>query len=331
MKYLVMECHEGYAVLMDEDSRFVKAANLGYEVGQTVISPVLMEEPSASGSRRIIITRFAAIAACVTLLFGTGYIYYARNYKTYSTVIISSDADIKMSLNKKGKVIHLESSDSKGEEILKEYSGKGKDKVTAANEILEIGKSKGYISDGDTVEFYVSEKDGDEYESIKSDLENEIPKLKLEVKVREMEEYATKPAGPGKEHKEPEKPTHPEGGIVPPDKKEPHSEANKPEPPKKENGTGPAVPQHPVDGPPTPPETPEHSEPVKPTAPAEPEDETRPVHERERDKHREQATAHMAEPPRVHESEERQLPHKNSSPSPAAPEKEPLVKDPLSP
>jgi len=33
MKYIVMECHEGYAVLMDEESRFVNAANMHYEVG----------------------------------------------------------------------------------------------------------------------------------------------------------------------------------------------------------------------------------------------------------------------------------------------------------
>ena len=44
MKYLVMECHAGYAVLMDEASRFVRAANLHYEIGQTVTDPVLMTE-----------------------------------------------------------------------------------------------------------------------------------------------------------------------------------------------------------------------------------------------------------------------------------------------
>ena len=28
MKYIVMECHEAYAILMDEESRFFHAANL---------------------------------------------------------------------------------------------------------------------------------------------------------------------------------------------------------------------------------------------------------------------------------------------------------------
>ena len=34
MSYVVMECHPGYVVLLDEEGRFLKAANLRYEVGQ---------------------------------------------------------------------------------------------------------------------------------------------------------------------------------------------------------------------------------------------------------------------------------------------------------
>lgn len=42
MKYIVMECHFSYAVLLDEDGKFVKAANRSYQVGQTVYDPVLV-------------------------------------------------------------------------------------------------------------------------------------------------------------------------------------------------------------------------------------------------------------------------------------------------
>ena len=33
MKYIVMECHIGYAVVLDEDGRFLKVANRNYQVG----------------------------------------------------------------------------------------------------------------------------------------------------------------------------------------------------------------------------------------------------------------------------------------------------------
>ena len=54
MKYVVMECHTAYAILMDEDSRFVKAANLNYEVGQTVENPVLMESFKQTKTAKLI-------------------------------------------------------------------------------------------------------------------------------------------------------------------------------------------------------------------------------------------------------------------------------------
>ena len=36
MNYLVMETHPAYAVVLDEGGRFLKAANLRYQVGDTV-------------------------------------------------------------------------------------------------------------------------------------------------------------------------------------------------------------------------------------------------------------------------------------------------------
>ena len=36
MKYLVMEVRPAYAVVLDEEGRFLKAANLHYQVGDTV-------------------------------------------------------------------------------------------------------------------------------------------------------------------------------------------------------------------------------------------------------------------------------------------------------
>ena len=66
MSYLVMECHPGYAVLLDEDGCFLKAANLRYEIGQTVYDPVLMKETPERRRHTVrwISSGIAAIAAC---------------------------------------------------------------------------------------------------------------------------------------------------------------------------------------------------------------------------------------------------------------------------
>ena len=278
MKYIVMECHKGYAVLMDEDSVFVTAANLGYEVGQTVTEPVLMENSSTTEVRRKnrIVMSLAAAAACLVVMCGAGYHYYSVNYKTHSTVIISSNAGVKMYLNKKDKVIKLESVSPEGEAILSDYSGKGKDKSDAINEIIEIGKSKGYLNDGDTVSVYIPDSD-----SLRKEIEDELAGQSLKADVQSIDDYS------GAEKKtEP----HPETPAEPP--LPPAGENGvKPEPPAPEiEPTAPTAqipPEAPsapdkLHEPPTPPaedgvvkpEPP--TAPETPTAPVRPEDKTAP-------------------------------------------------------
>ena len=43
MSYLVMECRPVYAVVLDEQGRFVRVPNLGYEVGQRLDDVVMLE------------------------------------------------------------------------------------------------------------------------------------------------------------------------------------------------------------------------------------------------------------------------------------------------
>ena len=45
MKYLIMEVQLSYAVGLDEEGRFVKMPNMGYEVGQTVEDAVVFDDP----------------------------------------------------------------------------------------------------------------------------------------------------------------------------------------------------------------------------------------------------------------------------------------------
>ena len=86
MNYIVMECHSSYAVLLDEEGRFLKAANLHYEVGQTVYDPVLMREKPEKGFRpvRCVTGGAAAIAACFLMLFGVN--YYQNHMASYSSI-----------------------------------------------------------------------------------------------------------------------------------------------------------------------------------------------------------------------------------------------------
>lgn len=238
MKYMVMECHEAYAVLMDESSRFVTAANLHYSVGQTVTNPVILNEDNSSAKRQnFIITRFAAAAACLLLIGGTGYSYYAKNYKTCSTVLLSTGTDIQMGLNKKGEVISISSDSEYGKELLKEYSGSSKDMLTVANEILELEMSKGIVNDGDTVDLYISAPKSEIFNSYKSELENGISDLKIKVDVHKHDEHPV-PKKDKETEKNPVKPPVPNDEKVKPPV---HDEKTEAVPPVK-NDKIPAVP-----------------------------------------------------------------------------------------
>ena len=159
MSYLVMECHPGYAVLLDEEGRFLKAANLRYEVGQTVYNPVLVNEPQKKSSHivRWMSSGIAAAAACFLLSFGFG--YYQNYIQPYSSIYLTINPEIKMDLNRQGTVVKLTGTNEDGKELLEGYHGRGKDKVTAAEELIDRAIEMGFLSAGGQVSFSIDAPD----------------------------------------------------------------------------------------------------------------------------------------------------------------------------
>ena len=159
MSYLVMECHPGYAVLLDEEGRFLKAANLRYETGQTVYDPVLMKEAPERQRHTVrwIGSGIAAIAACFLLFFGIG--YYQNYLQPYSSIYLTINPEVQMDLNRQGTVVGLTGANEDGETLLEGYDGKGKDKVTVADELIDRAIEMGFLSEGGRVSFSIDSPD----------------------------------------------------------------------------------------------------------------------------------------------------------------------------
>lgn len=280
MNYIVMECHEAYAILMDEESRFFQAANLHYSVGQTITEPILMQRTQTEAAANIssdtprirrIVMRVAAAAACLLIAAGAGYSHFMKNYHTDAVVILNSDANIRMYLNKDGKVVKLKSDNDAGAALLESYDGRRKNKVIVAHELLALQKASGSINDGDTVEVYISAQTTDEFDEYKTEFESDISKLKLNVNVQNLTEHpeitaTTEPPVDTEkpEKKEPLKPD-PKKEKEPPVKPDKKAE----DPLKNETGKTPATgvqPQTPADpqiAPVKPPVPPEPAEPAE--------------------------------------------------------------------
>ena len=175
MKYMVMECHTGYAVLLDEEGRFWKAADLHYEVGQTVENPVLMKQPQPSGRRRItrlVSSTVAAAAACLFLIFG--FSYYQNYLRIYSSIYLSINPEVQMDLNRYGNVVRLTGTNEDGARLLEGYNGRGKDKLTVADELIDRAIEMGFLSEGGQVSFFIDSPEDALFQEYGTELRTEI-------------------------------------------------------------------------------------------------------------------------------------------------------------
>ena len=159
MSYIVMECHPGYVILLDEDGRFWKAANFHYQVGQTVYEPELMKDaaPEKKSALRWLGSGIVLAAACMLLVLGLR--YYQNYMQPYSSVYLTINPEIKMDLNRNGIVVKLEGLNEDGLRLLEGYDGKGKDKVTAADELIDRAIAMGFLSEGGVISFSIDSPD----------------------------------------------------------------------------------------------------------------------------------------------------------------------------
>ena len=174
MSDLVMECHPGYAVLLDEDGRFLKAANLRYEVGQTVYDPVLMKETAERQrhTMRWISSGIAAIAACFLLFFGIH--YYQKYLQPYSSIYLTINPTVQMDLNRQGTVVRLTGINEDGKALLEGYDSKGKDKVTVADELIDRAIEMGFLSEGGQVSFSIDSPDDALFQEYGTELRTKV-------------------------------------------------------------------------------------------------------------------------------------------------------------
>ena len=176
MSYLVIEAHPSYTVLLDEEGRFFKAANLRYEVGQTVYDPVLMKDSPEKQRHpvRWISSGVAAIAACFLLFFGLS--YYQSYMQTYSSIYLTINPQVQIDLNQQGIVVGLTGTNPDGRQLLEGYDGKGKDKATVADELVDRAIEMGFLSEGGWISFSIDVPDDDLFQEYRMELFTEITK-----------------------------------------------------------------------------------------------------------------------------------------------------------
>lgn len=168
-----MEVHPAYAVVLDEEGRFLKAANLRYQVGDTVRDIVELRRPR--GQRLALwkpLSGVAGLAACLCIVF---FGYYQPNFVPYGALRIQINPDVELTLSRTDRVLELEGLNADGQSLIAGYDYGGKDREDVTEELVERAIDLGYLSGGETVSITVTSADADwqarEEQAAREDLE----------------------------------------------------------------------------------------------------------------------------------------------------------------
>ena len=168
-----MEVHPAYAVVLDEEGRFLKAANLQYQVGDTVQHIVeLRQAKPKSPALWKPLSGLAAAAACLCLVF---FGYYQPNFTPYGAMRIQINPDVELTLSRTDRVLELEGLNEDGQALIEGYDYHGKDREDVTGALVERAIDQGYLSGGETVSITVTSSDADwqarEEQEARDDLE----------------------------------------------------------------------------------------------------------------------------------------------------------------
>ena len=215
MKYLVLECHPGYAVVLSEDGRFLKAANLRYEVGQTVSSiievslPQSQQQPVKTNNRRWV-SNLAAMAACLVLMV-TSFFY---GQLPYASVYMTINPEVRIDVNRSDRVLDVEGMNTDGEQLLTGYDPGRKELDAVMDELVDRAIDMGYLHEGgriilslDGSEAWVSSHSSHLNDHLKEHLEETIT---VTIDVQQKQPETATPVTPTA----PAVPTAPAGPIV---------------------------------------------------------------------------------------------------------------------
>lgn len=150
MKYMVMECHLSYAVVLDEGGRFIKVANKNYDIGQMVTDVTEMQIPqeaeySAKKRRLRWLYSAAAIAACLLLAFTA---MFSMGRMTYASVYLTINPEVRIDVNRNDIVVGLEGTNEDGRTLIKDYSYEKKNLDLVMDELVDLAIDMGYLHEG---------------------------------------------------------------------------------------------------------------------------------------------------------------------------------------
>lgn len=162
MNYLVLETHPAYVVVLDEQGRFLKAANQNYQVGQQLgqIIPFRQPKPEISWVKKSMAS-LAGLAACLCLVLGGYFGYYQPNFTAYGSLLVEINPQVELTLSQTHRVLDLGAQNEDGQVLIEGYDYQNKDGDTVVEELVTRAMELGFLSNGESVTLTVQGQDAD--------------------------------------------------------------------------------------------------------------------------------------------------------------------------
>lgn len=162
MNYLVLETHPAYVVVLDEQGRFLKAANQNYQVGQQLgqIIPFRQPKPEISWVKKSMAS-LAGLAACLCLVLGGYFGYYQPNFTAYGSLLVEINPQVELILSQTHRVLDLGAQNEDGQVLIEGYDYQNKDGDTVVEELVTRAMELGFLSNGESVTLTVQGQDAD--------------------------------------------------------------------------------------------------------------------------------------------------------------------------
>lgn len=156
MKYIVLERHPGYVVVLDEEGRFLKAADRQYQVGQQLDAILPMRPPRRRG--RAVLFPALAAAACLVLL-ALSAVRMAQ--MPYASVYMTINPQVRIDVNRRDTVLTVEGTNPDGEALTEGYEGRGKALEQVMDELTDRAVEMGWLHPGGQITLTLDAEDGD--------------------------------------------------------------------------------------------------------------------------------------------------------------------------
>lgn len=159
MRYIVMERHESYVIVLDENGRFYKAANMDYSPGQTLTKVVPMKDIKANKRKRrgLIVLLIALLAVVVT---GIWFLLFSES-ESLNVFRFYMGGEVEVTCDSENNVTGLEGLDTEGNNIA-QLDFKDKNITELSVEMLDKACSLGYIEKDDEVFIAIENEDDDD-------------------------------------------------------------------------------------------------------------------------------------------------------------------------